>query len=95
MTVSPTTALLVLVLYGAYHIAENYFIIPKVYGEKLRLSALAVLLSMIGGGLVAGVVGAIAILPLVAAYPALEALWLAPKLEPEVVKDHQEQLRAA
>ena len=35
------------------------------------------------------------ILPLVAAYPALESLWLAPELEPKVVKDHQEQLRAA
>lgn len=95
MTVSATTALLVLALYGAYHLLENYFILPKVYGKKLRLSTLAVLLSMIAGGMVAGVIGAIGILPLVAAYPALESLWLAPELEPKVVKDHQEQLRAA
>ncbi len=95
LTVSPTTAVVVLALYGVYHGLENYFIIPKVYGKKLRLSTLAVLLSMIAGGMLAGVVGAVAALPLVAAYPALESLWLAPKLEPEVVKDHQEQLRAA
>ncbi|HVM49489.1 MAG TPA: AI-2E family transporter [Candidatus Acidoferrum sp.] len=95
MTVSTSTSLIVLGCYGAYHILENYVILPKVYGNKLRLSTLAVLLSMIGGGMVAGIVGAIATLPLVAAYPALEALWLAPQLEPEVVKDHQEQLRAA
>ena len=68
---------------------------PKVYGKKLRLSTLAVLVSMMADGMVAGVVGAIAMLPLVAAYPALESLWLAPQLEPKVVRDHQEQLRAA
>ena len=50
---------------------------------------------MLAGGMVAGVIGAIAILPIVAAYPALESLWLAPELEPRVVKDHREQLRAA
>ncbi len=93
MTVSSTSALIVTGLYGAYHILENYLIIPKVYGDKLRLSGLAVLLSMMAGGLTAGLVGAVAVLPLVAAYPALEALWLADELEPEVVKDHQEQLR--
>lgn len=95
LTVSPATAFLVVAFYGGYHVLENYFIIPKIYGKKLRLSMLAVVLSMIAGGMLAGVVGAIAALPLVAAYPALEALWLAPQLEPEVVKTHQEQLRAA
>lgn len=95
MTVSPNTALLVLAFYGAYHIFENYFLIPKFYGKNLRMSTLAVLLSMIAGGMLAGVIGAVGILPFVAAYPALEKLWLAPQLEPEVVKDHQKQLRAA
>ena len=95
LTVSPTTALLILALYGAYHVFENYFLLPKVYGKHLRISTLAVIVSMIAGGMVAGVIGAIAVLPLVAAYPALEVLWLAPKLEPTVVKDHQQQLRAA
>jgi predicted PurR-regulated permease PerM len=52
-------------------------------------------LDKIGGGMVAGIVGAIATLPMVAAYPALESLWLSRQLEPEVVKDHQAQLRAA
>lgn len=74
---------------------ENHFVIPKVYGKKLRLSTLAVLVSMIAGGMVAGLIGAVAILPLVAAYPALETLWLAPEMEPEIVEDHRKQLRAA
>jgi predicted PurR-regulated permease PerM len=95
MTVSASTSLIAICLYAAYHILENYFILPRVYGKKLRLSTLAVLVSMIAGGMVAGVVGAIGILPLVAAYPALESLWLSHELEPKVVKDHQEQLRAA
>jgi predicted PurR-regulated permease PerM len=53
-----------------------------------------VLLAMLTGGMLAGIIGAIAALPLVAAYPSLERLWLAPKLEPEVLKGH-EDLRAA
>jgi predicted PurR-regulated permease PerM len=95
MTVSPTTALIAMSLYAAYHVLENYFILPNVYGKKLRLSTLAVLLAMIGGGIVAGVIGAIATLPVVAAFPALESLWFSRELAPEVVKDHQEQLKAA
>jgi predicted PurR-regulated permease PerM len=89
LTVSPTTALLVFVLYGAYHLFENFVVIPKVYGKKLRLSKLAVPLAVAAGGLVAGVVGAIAVLPLVAAYPVVERLWLAPRLAPDTVKAHE------
>ncbi len=95
LTVSSTTALIAAGCYAAYHVLENYFILPRVYGKKLELSTLAVLVSMIAGGMLAGVLGAVAILPLVAAYPALEKLWLAKRLEPEVVEDHQEQLHAA
>ncbi len=95
LTVSPTTALLIVGLYVAYHVIEDYFLLPKIYGRQLRLSTLAVLLSMFAGWMVAGIIGAVAALPLVAAYPALEVLWLAPQLEPEAVQDHQKQLRAA
>jgi predicted PurR-regulated permease PerM len=91
LTVSPTTALLVLALYGGYHLFENFFIVPKVYGRRLRLAKLAVPLAIAAGGLIAGVVGAITVLPLVAAYPVVERLWLAPKLEPDTVKAHEER----
>lgn len=90
LTVSPTTALLVFILYGAYHLFENFVIVPRVYGKKLRLSKLAVPLAVAAGGLVAGVVGAIAVLPLVAAYPVVERLWLAPRLAPDTVKAHEQ-----
>ncbi len=91
LTVSPATALSVFVLYGAYHLFENFVVIPRVYGKKLRLSKLAVPLAVAAGGLVFGIVGAIAVLPLVAAYPVVERLWLAPKLAPDTVKAHEER----
>ncbi|HZR20313.1 MAG TPA: AI-2E family transporter [Verrucomicrobiae bacterium] len=94
LTVSPTKALMVVAGYLLYHGLEDYLIVPKVYGNKLKISTLAVLVAMLAGGVVAGVLGAIATLPMVAAYPALERLWFARRLEPEVVKDH-EDLRAA
>ena len=59
------------------------------YGRKLKLSKLAVPLAVATGGMVAGVVGAIAVLPIVAAYPVIERLWLAPKLEPDTVREHE------
>ncbi len=81
-TISPTTAVLIFVLYGAYHLFENFVIVPRVYGRQLKLSRLAVPLAVAAGGMLAGVVGAIAVLPIVAAYPVVERLWLAPKLQP-------------
>jgi predicted PurR-regulated permease PerM len=91
LSISPATAALIFALYGAYHLFENFFIMPRVYGKKLKLSKLAVPVAIAAGGLLAGMVGAIAALPLVAAYPVVERLWLAPKLAPDTVKAHQER----
>jgi predicted PurR-regulated permease PerM len=88
LTVSPGTALLVGAFYGAYHLFENYFIVPKVYGNRLRLSALTVLISCLAAGMIAGVVGVIIVLPAVASYPVLERYWLRPHLEPDTVEKH-------
>ncbi len=90
LTISPTNALLVFLLYGAYHLFENFYVVPRVYGRKLKLSKLAVPLAVAAGSVVAGAVGAIAVLPLIAAYPVVERLWLAPRLEPDTVKAHEE-----
>ncbi len=76
LTVSTSTAGLIFVFYGAYHLFENLYILPKVYGKKLKLPKSAVPLAVVAGGLLAGVVGAIVALPLVAAYPVIERLWL-------------------
>lgn len=90
VAVSPVTAGLVLVLYGAYHLIENYFIVPKVYGDRLRLSTLTVLVSCMAAALVAGVVGAIVILPIVASYPIIERIWLRRHLEADTVSKHEQ-----
>ena len=88
VSVSPSAAGLVLLLYGAYHLVENYFIVPKVYGDRLRLSTLTVLVSCMAAGLVAGAVGAIIILPLIASYPIIERIWLRRHLEADTVAKH-------
>jgi len=89
-TVSTPTAAIVAALYVTYHIVENYFIVPKVYGDRLRLSALTVLISCLAAGIVAGVIGIIIILPVVASYPIVERLWLHPYLQPDTVDKHEQ-----
>ncbi|HEX2657999.1 MAG TPA: AI-2E family transporter [Polyangia bacterium] len=95
LTVSPMAALAVLCLYVAYHLVETYFIVPKIYGQRLRLSTLAVLLALVAGSTLAGLIGAVLILPVVAAYPIVERIWLAKYLSHEVIKDHNALAKSA
>jgi predicted PurR-regulated permease PerM len=88
LTASPATAAVVFFCYVGYHVLESYFIVPRVYGSRLRLSTLAVLLALLAGTTLQGLIGAVLVLPLVAAYPIIERIWLAGYLAPEVVKDH-------
>jgi predicted PurR-regulated permease PerM len=87
-TRSGGTALIVLILYVAYHLTENYFIAPKVYGQQLRLSDTAVLLAFAAGAALGGVVGALIALPIAAAYPCIEEIWLSDRLH-DVVDEHR------
>ncbi len=89
LTLSPASAALVLVCYVAYHLLEAYLIVPRVYGQRLRLSTLAVLLALMAGTTLQGLIGAVLVLPLVAAYPIIERIWLAGYLGAEVLKDHR------
>ena len=84
----PVAAVSVLVLYLLYHLLENSVIIPRVYGRRLRLSTLAVLIALVVGGHLYGILGAILVLPLVAAYPIVERIWLHEYLSDEVIRDH-------
>ena len=87
VTVSPIAALAVVALYLSYHLLENSVIIPRVYGRRLRLSGLAVFVSLILGVGLFGIPGVI-LLPIVAAYPAIERVWLTDYLSDEVLSDH-------
>jgi predicted PurR-regulated permease PerM len=88
LTVSPFAAVAVFVGYLLYHLVENYLIAPRVYGRNLRLSTLSVMLALFVGGILQGVLGAVLVLPLVAAYPIIERIWLRKYLGTDVVTDH-------
>jgi predicted PurR-regulated permease PerM len=88
MVVSPVKALIVLAVYLAYHLIESYWIIPRVYGRQMRLSTLAVLLAITVGGTLQGALGAVLLLPFVAAYPVIEEIWLKPRLG-QTVDEHE------
>jgi predicted PurR-regulated permease PerM len=90
LTVSSSTAIFVVVLYLAYHAVENYYIVPKVYGDALKLSALTVLLACLIGAAIAGPVGVVIALPVVASYPVIERWWLRPRLEPDTIAQHEQ-----
>jgi predicted PurR-regulated permease PerM len=88
-TVSPTVALVAAALYVAYHGIENYFIAPYVYGDRLKLSNVAVILAFAVGAELAGVIGALIALPIAAIYPAIERIWLREKVGDQTVREHR------
>jgi predicted PurR-regulated permease PerM len=89
LSVSPFAALMVLCLFVAYHLFEAYYIVPRIYGKALRLSTLAVLLALVVGGTLQGILGAVPVLPVVAAYPIIERIWLADTLPRSVIREHK------
>ncbi len=88
VTVSPMTAVVVVGLYGLCHAIENYAIGPKVYGHHLKLSGVAVLLGLVIGAELGGIIGALLALPVVAAYPIIERIWLRESLGTELLAEH-------
>ena len=84
----PSVALIVLGTYLCYHLFEAYVLVPRLYGNRLRLSTLTVLLAILAGGTLGGVLGAVLALPIVAAYPVFEKHWLDDYLHPDAVEDH-------
>jgi predicted PurR-regulated permease PerM len=95
LSVSPGAALAVVVAYVVYHLFETYFLLPRIYGNKLKISTLSVLLALIIGGRLQGIIGAVLVLPLVAAYPIIERHWLGGYLRSRVLTDHQALADAA
>jgi predicted PurR-regulated permease PerM len=66
-----------------------------VYGNRLRLSNVAILLAFSMGAEMGGALGALLALPLAAVYPTIERLWLRGPLGDEVVAEHQRLQRGA
>ena len=82
-------AVIVIGLYFAYHFLETYIIAPWIYGNRLKLSNVAVVMAFAIGAELGGVIGAVLALPIAATYPAIERIWLGKFLGDDVVEDHQ------
>jgi predicted PurR-regulated permease PerM len=61
-----TVASTVLLLQLAYMEFESRLLVPRVYGQVLRLSPTAVILALVAGGILMGVIGALIALPIAA-----------------------------
>jgi predicted PurR-regulated permease PerM len=75
LTHSLTTAIVVAVFFIVYQQLENHLLQPLVYGRTVKLSPLAVLISVRIGAKVAGIVGALAAIPIAGAIQVLLVDW--------------------
>jgi predicted PurR-regulated permease PerM len=67
LTVNPLTAVVVTAVLVAYQEFESRFVVPRVYGQTLRLPSAVVVLAVLAGGVLMGIVGALLALPVAAA----------------------------
>ncbi|MGH2534281.1 MAG: AI-2E family transporter [Thermomicrobiales bacterium] len=71
-------ALIIFAAYVLYQQVENYFFSPRIFGNRLQLSSFAILMAVLIGGQLLGVLGIFLALPLAAAIPAIERIWIEP-----------------
>ena len=72
-----TAAIIVAVFFVVYQQLENHLIQPLVYGRTVQLSPLAVLVSVLIGAQIAGVLGALAAIPIAGTLQVLLLDWRA------------------
>ena len=89
LTVSGKAAVIVVIVIAGHSFVENYFLGPYVYGDRLKLSNLAVILAFAVGAELAGVIGALIALPLAAIYPSIERIWLRAQVGEDTVREHR------
>jgi predicted PurR-regulated permease PerM len=70
-----TAAIVVAIFFIAYQQLENHLIQPLVYGRTVQLSPLAVLVSVLIGAQIAGVLGALAAIPIAGTLQVLLVDW--------------------
>jgi predicted PurR-regulated permease PerM len=71
-----TSGVIVLVFFIVYQQLENHVLQPVVYGRTVQLSPLAVLISVLIGAELAGVIGALAAIPVAGAIQVILRDWL-------------------
>jgi predicted PurR-regulated permease PerM len=95
LTVSWQAAVIVLVAYIAYQQFENYVIVPRVYRDTLHVSSFAVLLAVLVGGKLLGIVGVLLALPIAAAIPTIERIWIEEEGGPPGTESWREDMEQA
>ena len=73
---STTSGIIVLIFFVVYQQLENHVLQPVVYGRTVQLSPLVVLIAVLIGATLAGVVGALAAIPVAGAVQVLLVDWL-------------------
>jgi len=83
LTDSTTTAIVVLVYFVVYQQLENHLLQPLIYGRTVRLSPLMILFSVLVGAEVAGIIGALAAIPVGGTIQILLDHWQDSRRPPE------------
>jgi predicted PurR-regulated permease PerM len=83
-----TAAIIVAVFFVVYQQIENQVLQPLVYGRTVQLSPLAVLVSVLIGAQIAGVLGALAAIPVAGAIQVLVVDWRANRPRRAAVSAH-------
>ena len=73
---SPTSGIVLLVFFVVYQQLENHVLQPVVYGRTVQLSPLAVLIAVLVGAQLAGVIGALAAIPVAGTIQVVLRDWL-------------------
>jgi len=77
--------IVVIVFFIVYQQIENHFLQPVVYGRTVQLSPLVVLFSVLVGAAVAGIIGALAAIPVAGAIQVVIRDWLRHRREQLVI----------
>jgi len=88
---APWKAAYVLVFVIVIHQISNQFLVPKVMGKILNMSAFVIILGLIIGGELAGITGMILALPVVAALQVITQEW--PNIKTRIPKNEIKDLR--
>ncbi len=72
---SPTAGLVVLGFFLVYQQIENHFLLPIVYSRTVQLSPLAILIAVLIGAELAGVLGALAAIPVAGSIQVVLVDW--------------------
>jgi predicted PurR-regulated permease PerM len=75
LTISPLTALFVIILYLIVALIENAFLVPKIMQKAIGVSPVIILLALLIGAQLMGIVGAILSIPLAASLSVVILEW--------------------